>query len=70
MTISVIMHSAAVRGAITGAIAAAVVDVHAFLTWKSFSDIEHYSWGTAAFRWVQGAVSGAIAGAGYGSLVS
>lgn len=61
MDYSAILHSAAVQGAITGAVAAAGVDFHAFRTWKSFNDVATYSWSTAAFRWLQGAVLGAVA---------
>lgn len=64
-----ILHSAAVHGAVTGVIAAAVVDLHAFLTWHSVQEVVTYRWGTAAFRWVQGAVTGAITGAGFGAMV-
>jgi hypothetical protein len=67
---AVVAHSAAFRGALAGAVAAAVVDVHAFLTWKQFHDVIAYDWGTAAFRWLQGAVSGALVGGGYGSMVN
>lgn len=70
MTLAVVVHSAAFRGAISGIIAAATVDLHAFLQWKSFYDVTQYSWSTAAFRWLQGAVTGAIGGAGYGALIN
>lgn len=63
------MLAAALHGAIGGAVAAGVVDYHAFLTWKSFRDVQSYSWGTAAFRWLQGGVSGAVVGLGWGALV-
>jgi hypothetical protein len=56
-----------VRGAISGAGAAAVVDIHAFLSFKSIQEAATYQWNTAVFRWVQGAVSGAILGAGLGA---
>lgn len=58
-----------VRGAVSGALAAAVVDLHAFLTWKSVMDVKAYQWGTAAFRWLQGAITGAISGAGLGAML-
>lgn len=58
-----------IRGALSGAVAAAVVDLHAFLTWKKFSDVTGYDWSTAAFRWVQGAVTGALTGAGLGAML-
>lgn len=62
------IYAAIFHGALTGWASAAVVDYHAFATWKSFSDAKAYNWGTAAFRWVQGAVTGAVAGAGLGAL--
>jgi hypothetical protein len=68
--VSAVAHSAAFRGALAGAVAAAVVDVHAFLTWKRFQDVITYDWGTAVFRWLQGAVSGALVGGGYGSMIN
>lgn len=67
---SVFFHYPMVRGAISGACAAAIVDLHAFLTWKSVNDVKGYNWSTAAFRWVQGAVTGAITGAGFGAVMS
>ena len=67
--LTTIIHSGTFHGALTGAVAAAAVDFHAFLTWKKFSDAAHYDWGTATFRWCQGAVVGAVTGAGYGALV-
>jgi hypothetical protein len=65
---SEVLHSPAVRGAVSGVLAAAVVDLHAFLGWKNVEEFASYSWGTAALRWVQGAISGALAGAGFGAL--
>ena len=68
--LNVIAHTPTFRGALSGAVAAAVVDIHAFLTWKSFDQFRTYDWGTAGLRWFQGAFSGAVSGAGYGMLVS
>ena len=62
-----LLHIPAVRGAIAGVLASAGTDYHAFLTWKKFQDAESYDWNTAVFRWIQGAVTGAIAGAGLGA---
>lgn len=56
------------KGAISGLLAAAVVDFHAFLTWKNAHDVASYDWATAAFRWFQGAVAGAVAAAGLFSI--
>lgn len=58
-----------VRGALSGALAAAVVDLHAFREWKTFYEFTNYNWGVAAFRWFQGGVMGAFAAAGLGSLL-
>ena len=55
-----------VKGLLTGAGAAAVVDLNAFRSWKSFDEAASYSWATARFRWLQGAILGALAGAGLG----
>ena len=66
--ITALLHNPIARGAMTGAAAAAVVDIHAFLTWKSVQDALTYSWSTAALRWMQGAVTGALAGAGFGAF--
>jgi hypothetical protein len=63
-----IMSFSFVKGALTGVITAAAVDLGAFRSWKSFDDATTYDWKTAAFRWVQGAVLGALAGAGLGQI--
>lgn len=55
-----------VVAALSGAIAAARVDFHAFKSWQSFDDASKYSWKTALFRWLQGAIVGAVMGAGLG----
>lgn len=68
--LNLIAHTPTFRGAVSGAVAAAVVDFHAFLTWKSFAEARKYDWGTATLRWFQGAFSGAVTGAGYGMLIS
>jgi uncharacterized membrane protein len=68
MNLATVLHNPIVHGAITGAAAAAAVDLHAFATWKNMSDLKSYSWGVAAFRWFQGAVIGAITAAGMGGL--
>jgi hypothetical protein len=45
------------------------VDFQAFRSWKSFQDVASYSWGTALFRWVQGAIVGFVTAAGLGLAV-
>jgi hypothetical protein len=62
-----IFHNPIVQGAIQGVLAAAVVDFSAFRKWQSFHDAATYDWGTAAWRWFQGAVVGAAAAAGLGA---
>lgn len=54
----------AVKGALAGILAAAAVDLQAFRAWKSFDDVVTYQWKTAGWRWVQGAILGALAGIG------
>ena len=52
------------RGMVAGVATAAVVDYGAFRTWKKWSDLAEYDWPTALFRWVQGAIVGALTGFG------
>lgn len=61
--------TAAFHGALTGWASAAVVDYHAFSQWKSLDDAKKYDWSTAAWRWIQGAVMGAVSGAGLGVFI-
>jgi hypothetical protein len=67
--LSAIFHNHLTQGAISGLLAAAAVDFQAFRSWKSFQDAASYSWGTALFRWFQGAVVGFVAAAGIGWVV-
>lgn len=57
-----------VRGAIAGILSAAVVDLHAFRSFKQWGDFTTYDWSVASFRWFSGAVTGAIAGLGLGAI--
>lgn len=66
MTFTAILTSPSLKGAVSGLVAAAVVDFSAFKAWKSFDDARHYDWKTAAWRWFQGAVAGAVITAGIG----
>lgn len=50
--------------AIAGAAAALVVDVAAFKNWKTWHDAATYNWGTASFRWFQGAGIGFLSALG------
>ena len=57
-----------VAGALSGMVAAALVDIAAFRSWKTYNEALTYGWGTAAWRWFQGAISGAIAAAGISAV--
>lgn len=68
-----IVHSLAqmplVQGALAGLLTAAHVDYQAFKGWSDFHDAYTYDWRRAIFRWVQGAVGGAVLAAGLGSVL-
>lgn len=51
-------------GALGGLLSAARADYEAFKSWKDFNDALGYNWRTALFRWVQGAIIGAVTMAG------
>ena len=59
-----ILQHPIVRGAIAGVLAAGLVDYGAFRSWKSFDDAAAYDWATASWRWLQGAIVGALTGIG------
>lgn len=61
------MFTAIWHGALSGLLAAVMVDYAAFRTWQSFEAAKSYNWSVAIWRWLQGAVSGAVAGAGLGA---
>lgn len=63
-----ILSNIYVAGALSGLLAAAVVDIGAFRSWKSVNEAIAYDWTTAAWRWFQGAVSGALMAAGVAGL--
>ena len=63
-----LLKSRTVHGALIGLLTAAATDYHAFMGWKSFTDLKSYNWNVAAFRWVQGAFIGAVTSAGLGQL--
>jgi hypothetical protein len=67
--LSAFLHNPLTQGAIAGLLSAAAVDFQAFRSWKSFQDVASYSWGTALFRWVQGAIVGFVTAAGLGLAV-
>lgn len=56
-------------GAAGGALTAARVDYSSFKGWKSFSDAYRYEWNLAAWRWLQGAIVGAITAGGLTQLM-
>ncbi len=68
-TVSLIAHYPPVAGALGGALTAAKTDFDAFRKWQSFHDAEVYCWSVAAWRWVQGAIVGAVTGAGLSALL-
>lgn len=55
---------------ITGALGAASADIHCWLKFQKWSDFKSFDFGTASFRWAIGFVTGALAGSGYGALIS
>jgi methyl coenzyme M reductase beta subunit len=57
-----------VAGAIAGLVAAAIIDIQAFRAWQSVQDAIAYDWRLAAWRWLQGAVSGALMAAGLSGM--
>lgn len=62
------IHTPVGQGVVSGFLAAAAVDYHAFREWKDFNDVATYGWSKAAFRWVQGIVIGGLTGLGLGNL--
>lgn len=61
-------HSPAGIGLITGLGSAMWTDLQAFRAWKDWHDAATYGWGTATFRWAQGASLGLLTGLGLGQL--
>lgn len=56
---------------VVGALGAAAADYDSFKKWKSVKEAVAYDWGTASWRWFQGAVVGAVAavaGMGIGGM--
>lgn len=58
-----------ILGALSGALSAARIDYVAFQSWQSFHDFAIYDWRTAAFRWLQGAIVGAVGASGFTALL-
>jgi hypothetical protein len=65
----VVSASPIARGAFAGLVSAAGVDFHAFRSWKSWNDAWSYDYRVASWRWLQGVVYGAAAGAGLGMFM-
>lgn len=63
----ILQHPVA-RGAMSGVVAAAAVDIAAFRSWRSFDEAAAYEWKLAAWRWFQGAVWGALVAVGLGGV--
>ena len=63
-------HHPLMHAALAGAIAAAGTDLLAFRSWQSWHEFATYHWSVATFRWFQGAVTGALAFAGLGAVLS
>lgn len=57
------------KGAMSGMLAAILVDYHAFQTFKCWDDVATYNWKLASFRWFQGAVVAGAAMAGLNSVI-
>jgi hypothetical protein len=66
----IVLHSPIFHGALVGWATAAHVDYSAFTAATSWTGLVTYDWGTASFRWVKGAIGGAIMGAGFGAWLS
>ena len=58
-------YKAIIGGAASGFIAAVLVDIHA---WTKADPALPFDWGIAVKRWLAGAVSGALTGAGLKGL--
>lgn len=68
MTAFDLLHNPVAIGLVAGLLAAARIDYEAFKSWQSFHDVATYDWKTASWRWLRGAIVGAVAGLGFDSL--
>lgn len=64
-----LLHSPVGIGAVAGLLAAARIDYEAFQTWDEWRDFQTYSWSLASFRWVKGAVIGAVSAYGFAAVL-
>lgn len=62
------LHHPLARAALLGIVTAAVVDYRNFKGWKSVSEALAYNWGTALWRWFQGAVTGVMGALGLDAI--
>ena len=65
MDFQAFLHSPVTLGAVSGALGAAIADVHAWRSWRD----ARFNFATASWRWVQGAVLGAAGAAGIGAVL-
>lgn len=63
-----LQHSPIVKGALSGFVSAAAVDLHAMFKFTGWKDFSQYNWSTATFRWAIGLVTGALTAAGLGAI--
>jgi hypothetical protein len=54
-----------VQGALSGLLAAIVVDIHAFIKWRDYDHFAEFNYKLMLVRWLQGIVSGAVLALGY-----
>lgn len=64
-----VLASPIVKGALAGLLGAAAVDFSAFRSWRTLDSALKYDWKVAGWRWLQGAVVGAVGATGYGAVV-
>lgn len=63
-----LLHNPVAIGIAVGVLSAAKVDYAAFKSWQCFHDAAVYNWRLASFRWLQGAIVGAVTGFGFDHL--
>lgn len=68
MDLQALLAHPVVAGAISGLGGAALADYAAFRSWKSYDEALAYDWGTALWRWFQGAIGGAVFALGWANV--